>query len=322
MKEYLIIGSVVAVTVAFIIFSGAKAASVWTQTNKSIWSESNDDPVTVDFDVNGGDLLVLHLAGKDNTLSGRCREGGLPTYGGIEMVDSGFGSVSPRVDEMCAEMFYLVNPPDGVQTLVIPNTNSVPPGQSFYLVPILSAWTGVVDAPNVVDVANFSYNAGSADPQVDITTTGADRLVVDILADGFSLAPNGNSHTLIYQQDNGAEVCGAQYTLDDLSGGGTFSWTIPSDDWGMIVMAFLPASGEGDTCTYGGTGDWVVDCSDNCSISSNVVGFGGLGSAVLRINGAGRFSIQEGVTISGFDYGTKTGDSCYIYNAGELDFGG
>ena len=29
-----------------------------------------------------------------------------------------------------------------------------------------------------------------------------------------------------------------------------------------------------DTCTYAGSGNWEVDCSDNCTISSNVVGDG------------------------------------------------
>lgn len=41
-----------------------------------------------------------------------------------------------------------------------------------------------------------------------------------------------------------------------------------------------------DSCTYSGSGNWVVDCSDGCNISSEVVGDG----SDLQITGTGTFS--------------------------------
>lgn len=46
-----------------------------------------------------------------------------------------------------------------------------------------------------------------------------------------------------------------------------------------------------DTCTYS-SGDWVVDCSDNCVITTNT----DLSSNTLRLNGTGNFTVLANVT--------------------------
>ena len=50
-----------------------------------------------------------------------------------------------------------------------------------------------------------------------------------------------------------------------------------------------------DTCTYSGSGNWNVDCADNCSIDSNV----DLGNNNLTLTGTGHFDINA--IISNFD---------------------
>lgn len=48
-----------------------------------------------------------------------------------------------------------------------------------------------------------------------------------------------------------------------------------------------------DTCTYGGSGDWIVDASDNCSITTNT----NLPSNTLYIEGTGTFTILANITV-------------------------
>jgi hypothetical protein len=47
-----------------------------------------------------------------------------------------------------------------------------------------------------------------------------------------------------------------------------------------------------DTCTYGGSGNWAVNCSDNCTISSNV----NLGGNNISIVGFGTFLLNANIT--------------------------
>lgn len=66
-----------------------------------------------------------------------------------------------------------------------------------------------------------------------------------------------------------------------------------------------------DTCTYSGSGNWVVDCSDDCEISSEVDLLGNN----LSITGTGTFNIQDNVT--NFHTiritGTDTTSRCTVY---------
>ena len=58
-----------------------------------------------------------------------------------------------------------------------------------------------------------------------------------------------------------------------------------------------------DSCTYSGSGNWEVDCSDNCSIDSNV----DLGGNNISIIGTGTFYIS--VNISNYSLLHIEGDS-------------
>lgn len=66
-----------------------------------------------------------------------------------------------------------------------------------------------------------------------------------------------------------------------------------------------------DSCTYT-SGNWDVDCSDNCSITSAVVGDT---NSNLTIDGLGHFSIEA--QISNFLY-TKIGGQCTIKGGGNI----
>jgi len=50
-----------------------------------------------------------------------------------------------------------------------------------------------------------------------------------------------------------------------------------------------------DSCTYS-SGDWNVDCNDNCTITSNV----DLGGNNLSLGGVGSFTIEANITSFGY----------------------
>lgn len=61
-----------------------------------------------------------------------------------------------------------------------------------------------------------------------------------------------------------------------------------------------------DTCTYSGTGNWIVDCADNCNIASKVTGDG----SALSITGVGTFTVESEVEVKGFS--TITTKDCIV----------
>jgi len=76
-----------------------------------------------------------------------------------------------------------------------------------------------------------------------------------------------------------------------------------------------------DTCTYGGSGNWEVNCADNCSIESDV----DLGGNDISIIGAGTFTMN-GANVTnfgdGFVAGTDANNICTVrcLNGGCLNF--
>jgi hypothetical protein len=52
------------------------------------------------------------------------------------------------------------------------------------------------------------------------------------------------------------------------------------------------SSNETDSCTYSGSGDWIINCSDNCVISSNV----NMGNNNIIISGEGSFILNANIT--------------------------
>jgi len=222
-------GLVLAVLLFSFIGTLLQPQPVFAAIGQTAWKTqalNSDSPVIMAFDCNGGNLLVLGISVYFDP-----HAGGAPTYNGVEMtaspegtVEAGFGSV--------VEMWYLVNPASGENTISISNTNNSD------VVPIASAWSGV-DTGDPLDTSNSDSNTGSANPSVQVTTTAANGLVIDMLMDGYGTVPTGNSHTLISSQENGGWTSNAQYTTSQSPAGNiTLDWTVPSDNWAMIVCAF------------------------------------------------------------------------------------
>ena len=80
-----------------------------------------------------------------------------------------------------------------------------------------------------------------------------------------------------------------------------------SDTNRLAPLGTCVSIGATDTCTYGGSGNWVVSANDNCNISSAVAGDG----SNLTIQGTGKFTITA--NISGFaNYIIQGNDSSNI----------
>lgn len=76
-------------------------------------------------------------------------------------------------------------------------------------------------------------------------------------------------------------------------------YTAPSFDSVDLVLGEPTTN---DSCTYT-SGDWDVDCSDNCVITSNV----NIGGNNLILDGVGSFFVQADIiNIGGYDFGNAT----------------
>lgn len=191
-----------------------------TATGAQTWS--TDNPVTFAFDCNAGDLLVFGFASYEDVTNV-----GVPTYNGVNMTDSGQGTVTQVSSQV--EQWYLVSPASGSNTVSISN----PDGRNIAI--FVSAWSGV-DTGDPLDTS--ASNTGTdTTPSTLITTVAINELIIDIVYNGQGTIYDSNSHTLI------SEITGkaSQYTLDDGTGGVTLSWIHSNQgNWVHIVAAFNP----------------------------------------------------------------------------------
>jgi hypothetical protein len=87
------------------------------------------------------------------------------------------------------------------------------------------------------------------------------------------------------------------------------------DDIGVTGFVFPTPTGGGDTCTYSGSGNWIMSCSDFCNITSNVALASGNN---LTINGTGTIRLNANITNfnKGDVYGTDVNNRCNVYCIG------
>jgi hypothetical protein len=71
---------------------------------------------------------------------------------------------------------------------------------------------------------------------------------------------------------------------------------------------YLTTSAGGDTCTYSGSGNWFIDCKDNCTISSSTTVTGNIS---LYSTGAGSLLFSNNVFANGFYFNAT--NTCYWY---------
>lgn len=196
----------------------------------SAHASGNTNPVNVTFaTVQGETVLVLMfiVAGATN------RTGGSPTFGGFIMTQANTTQKAASGPETSAEMWYLLNPPIGSNTLSIPNAGS------------LTIWHTIATGKakpggrSAFDVANGA-NATSANPTASVTTTEDGDIIFSVVGTGAQTwNPSAQNGTIISNNDNGAFGDGFQYLLQATLGTQAMGWTFgTSEDWAVVVAAF------------------------------------------------------------------------------------
>ncbi len=176
-------------------------------------------------------LLVLGIV----TAGGTIRAGGAPTYNGVAMtqVDS-----NRSATETCCELWYLLNPDVGsAHNISVPNTGA----KTIYL--LASSYNPTTAGYSYAyDTASGAVET-SANPDVTVTTTVNNDVVVAVLGDGLDIKPTAQSYGLLFSTDDGVYSDNLQYAVQATAGNITMSWTCASDDWCMCVGAWKEVGG-------------------------------------------------------------------------------
>jgi hypothetical protein len=188
------------------------------------------NPTTFSYTVAVGDSVVVVML---NTQSATNRAGGALTWGSTTLTQANSTQKAAASPEASAEMWYMLNPTPGTQTLTIPNSN----GATIFTTVVIGR------APSnlrvYLDGSNGANNT-AANPSPGAIETGEDGdIIFSIVASGAQAwGPSGQTGTIIANTDDGATGGGEQYTIQATHGTHTASWTNGSDDWGAVVAAF------------------------------------------------------------------------------------
>lgn len=191
------------------------------------------NPITFSYTVAAGDSGLVLLIEVQSATS---RAGGAPTWGSQSFTQRNSTQKAAASPEASCELWDLLNPEPGTQTLTIPNTGAL---TVFHTVDIIRD-------PNkrkvAFDVANGGNNTSTNPTPGAVVTSGDGALLYGVTAGGWQTwAPSAQVGTALYNSDDGATGAGAQYLQQAVHGSSTLSWTFgTSDDWGAVVAAYLP----------------------------------------------------------------------------------
>lgn len=136
------------------------------------------------------------------------------------------------------QMFYLINPPTGANTVSLtasgPGTFAIEGGSISF-----------DGADQTTGIRNFNSAFGSSTtPSATITST-AGNMVVAIVTNGNTIASSSQTSQYIANNTGGATgggCCNAGATAAG-SSSVNMSWTVSSDDWAVVGMDIIAASG-------------------------------------------------------------------------------
>lgn len=201
-------------------------------------TSSAGNPITFSYTVAAGDSVVAVLL---NVQSATNRAGGALTWGSTTLTQANSTQKAAASPEASAELWYMLNPTPGTQTLTIPNTNA-----ATIFATVVIGRAPEPGARVYLDGSNGG-NGTSTNPTPGSITTGEDGdIVFAIIAGGAqSWGPSAQAGTAIANTDDGATGGGEQYLLQAVHGAIDLNWTFgTSDDWGAVVAAFasVPAN--------------------------------------------------------------------------------
>lgn len=194
-------------------------------------ASSTGNPITFSHTITQGEtvfVLMLKVDGSTN------RAGGSPTWGGYTFQQAGTTQKAAASPEASCELWYIVNPLPGTNTVTIPNTG----GLNVFYQP--ATGRAIAGGFSKFDVANGT-NGTSANPSPgSVTTTSDGDIGFAVVASGAQTwNPSAQAGTVIQNTDDGAHGGGTQYHLQATKGAIDLGWTFgTSDDWGAVVAYF------------------------------------------------------------------------------------
>lgn len=216
-------------------------AHTYNSYKASVLSSANPAELTTFNCPAGTSVLILCIGW--NAVS--ARTGGSPTFNGVPMVDSGQGQVSQGGGETTVEVWYMLAPPTGTgYTISVPNTG------------VLSLWLSASCYSSATGVSAFDLSAvatgNSANGSVNITPTVDGAAIIAALTSGFRDVPIA-AETALSTQDWSNQVFGDQYFMQASYGLKNMAWTIATETWEAIAIAFKEVVG-GPQTFYQDTG--------------------------------------------------------------------
>jgi hypothetical protein len=169
----------------------------WTFDTKTTGTRSADNPWTVSHTCSGSTELLVVCIFVNGTSA---RTGGAPTYNGDPLTDSGEGGVFNA--ECGTEVWYLLTPDTGASyTLSIPNTG---------LASLNASVMSFEPSGIVGDLDNANSGSGTdANPDIQVSTTNNNCLMVGSVASGFRDTPTaGTNYTEGQTDDAGNQTWG------------------------------------------------------------------------------------------------------------------
>jgi hypothetical protein len=193
-------------------------------------ASSASNPITASTVVLPGETVLCVLL---NVIGNSARTGGALTWGGDALSQASTTQIAASTPEASAELWYLLNPRPGTQTLTIPNTAAQTIKYTVVRAVAIAGGKSRLDAVNGASATSTNPSPGA------VTCSEAGDFVVAVTAGGWQTwAPSAQAGTIIANTDDGATGGGEQYLLQATPGSVTLGWTMASDDWGAVVAAF------------------------------------------------------------------------------------
>lgn len=215
-------------------------------------------------------------------------------------------------------IYYLAIPDVGTYNVVINF------GSSSRCVATATNLSGVDTANMIGATANTTADQTGTTPYLAITTTYANSLIVDASDyDSITVIPTASSTNQVsqgYQTMQSPSVLRQVNSYEPTTTAGyyTMGYTMSATTNTSLAIAEIRAAAVTNTCTYSGTGDWLVQQSDSCYITSNVYVNGAFN---LIGSPTGMFDCAPGVRVSATKFNldhsqasTRINENCKNYH--------
>lgn len=162
------------------------------------------------------------------------------TYGGQALTQA----VDSPGNSKRLQLWYLVDPPTGANTLAI--SAGVPTDDNFRMYGVS------VNADDTVSLDDTGAATGASGPgSVTIDPTVDNTYCIAGLSHEDGSAPStGSGETVIFNHDNGTWASGAEYAIQTTATSQAMNWTGPDDAWAAAAASFKETAAGGTTRRY------------------------------------------------------------------------